>query len=194
MVSVVGPMTSAVPANDAESDEVTLAARKTALAAAVSREVEQSIHVDGYDILDAARVGHELWTPYLDRAQRDGVTDEDLLWWWGLPLSKRIELWKVFDALHAGVFLASRHAGATPEEADALSRRVNVAYCMHADYEDEVERGVPEQDRGLPVELNKRVERWARGQLFHRRRMREQAASYVTRNAWVRDEIEAGNI
>jgi hypothetical protein len=50
-----------MPADGSEVAADAEVARTAALEAAMSREVQESINVDAYQILDLARAGHELW-------------------------------------------------------------------------------------------------------------------------------------
>jgi hypothetical protein len=126
----------------------------------------------------------------LDEKRKEGVTNDDLRWWWNMhDLERRMML--EFDELNK--LLAhgeKKQSGLSDEEAAAEAMRVFPVYGEHDD-----PSHTSEENRPLPFELKDRVnlyvEKRSSDDLYL---FRADVAQYKTFNAFVRDQIAKGNL
>ena len=121
--------------------------------------------------------------------REDGVTDEDLAWWWGLhDLDRRMMLLDD-DASRVAFCLAKRNDGLEEEEAIAELRTVMPIYGDPTDTEH-----TTDDDRPLPVELKDRVNSWVEREASMRGRwkFRVFVDRFSSMNALIRSRIRKG--
>ncbi len=124
----------------------------------------------------------------LKRLRADGVTDDDIRWWWNQqPLEAGYMIAEDQLQLTAS-FLAYRSQGMSAEDAAAKTKRLNACYS-------DVDRGEGE-DRFLPIELRERVIKY-----LERQRLTGDMDAYRAKlmaatsfNAQIRAEIRNGNL
>jgi hypothetical protein len=125
----------------------------------------------------------------LDALRADGVTDEDIRWWWNMkPLECAVKS-EHEKILRMASFLAIRSQGLSAEAAEAR------VWKGHANFGDTDPSGTCE-DRPLPPELLNRITRYIEKQRqagdFDAWREKMDAATSF--NALVRAEIRKGNL
>jgi hypothetical protein len=120
-------------------------------------------------------------------ARAEGVTDDDIRWWWDLDEVERQACEEWDNALHAGVFMTQTSHGFSEDDAKLA------AWASHPYYG----RGDPPNGlaRLLPPELRRRVNAYA--ERYFRSHAGDPAPTagpdgHRTYNEWVRSEIRKG--
>lgn len=142
----------------------------------------------GDRLIEAARMGHLKSQRIVDKARREGVTDEDVKEWLNLPdLSRRMVLWSE-NLFRYTVFLAAKEdEGLTSKDAAA---RVHKTFPMYGDPDDtSILSG---ENRPLPHELRGRVDSY--NQVHGAEYIADQVKNFSSYNAFVRHAVEAGTI
>ena len=126
----------------------------------------------------------------LEPKRRDGVTDEDIRWWWGLHDLERRVLLKVDDIMRMNAFNRFRQSGLCAEDATA---RLGRTFPIFGDPDDT--RHGSGDDRPLPYELKDRINTWAaRQQGADPEELDREVAAASSMNALVRREIRRGRL
>lgn len=142
----------------------------------------------GDRILQAARFGEAKSRRIVERARREGATDDDIREWWNLgDLARRMVLLSE-DTFRISVFMhASEDDGLSPEDAAA---RVHKMFPIYGDPEDT--STLTGDNRPLPHELRGRIDayRITKGA----EHVKEQVKYFQSYNAFVRHAIRNGLI
>ena len=122
--------------------------------------------------------------------RREGVTDEDVLWWWNLHDLERRMMLKVDEQRRTTQYLRFRQAGLSKGEAGEQVRRF---FPTYGDPDEKSE--VSAEHNHLPPELKRRIDQYARKRseddLDAFKRDMELALTF---NALVRKEIREGRL
>ena len=122
--------------------------------------------------------------------RREGVTDDDIRWWWNMPDLERRMMIKDDDATRLALFIHNRQQGSNPEQA------ADVVKKFHPIYGDPSDTSKSQgDDRPLPYELKDRIN------IYVQKRFQQEAEAFKEElersssfNALVRREIRNGNI
>ena len=154
-------------------------------------EAEGSAHLSqdfGDHIIAAARMGEPLAERIVERARREGATDEDIKEWWNLPdLCRRMVIWSE-NTFRLSVFLhAKNDDGLSAEDAAA---RVRKMFPIYGDPEDtSILSG---DNRQIPHELRGRIDSYK--QVHGAEYIADKVKNYLSYNAFVRHAIQTGMI
>jgi hypothetical protein len=142
----------------------------------------------GDRMIEAARMGEPKSQRIVDKARREGATDDDIREWWNLPdLSRRMVLWSE-DTFRYSVFLhAKNDDGLSAQDAAA---RVHKMFPIYGDPEDTSK--LPGDNSPLPHELRGRVDSYK--QDHDAASIAQQVESFSSYNAFVRHAIQSGLI
>jgi hypothetical protein len=121
--------------------------------------------------------------------RQDGVTDEDIRWYWNLPDIERRMMDKSERTCQYAFCLSKTEEGLSPEQA---ARDVRKALVMWGDPTDT--QNTQGDDRPLPRELHRRVVTWIEQYYTQPGALRAKAAPFSTYNAMIRAEIRAGRL
>jgi hypothetical protein len=138
-------------------------------------------------MLEADKAGHQKYRKIVEKARKEGATDEDIREFWNLnDLQRRMVLWSE-NVFRYSNFLSLKEDGLSADDAMVLVRKM---FPMYGDSEDTTHTSG--DDRPLPHELRGRVDDYRQklGAVFVKR----QAEEFTTYNAFVRHEIRAGNL
>ncbi|HBJ34682.1 MAG TPA: hypothetical protein DDZ51_07955 [Planctomycetaceae bacterium] len=134
----------------------------------------------GYSMLKEQQTNTEI-AVYLTALRREGVTDDDIRWWWNMPALDRVLIEKTDDELRLSAFVICMKKGMTPADAAKYVFKANPKYGELLDTDD--------PDRPIPIELKRRIVEWSEKHcqdLNLLRRKLEKASSF---NALVRSEV-----
>ena len=123
----------------------------------------------------------------LQKARKEGATDEDIVEWWNLSdLQRRMVLWSE-DSFRYATFAKLSEDGL---DGAAASKKVRQIFPMYGDPDDL--RHTSGDDRPLPHELRGRVDRYyaKRGAA----QVQQQSSRFSTCNAFIRAEIRSGRL
>lgn len=132
---------------------------------------------------------------YLPAKRKDGVKDEDILWWWNLYDVERSIMLVVDEFYRMVSFIEALEETGNDKEAIKRVWKYHPSYTI-GDPKDEriVIEGHTEKDLPLPIELKNRVniyiERMSQSPDVYKKAI-EESSSF---NALVRREISAGNL
>lgn len=142
----------------------------------------------GNRLIEAARMGEPKSKRIVEKARREGATDDDIKEWWNLPdLSRRMVLWSE-NTFRYSVFLhAMNDDGLSAEKAAA---RVHKMFPIYGDPEET--STLSGENRPLPHELRGRVDAYK--QLYGAEYIAEQVKKYHSHNAFVRHAVQKGII
>ena len=122
--------------------------------------------------------------------RREGVTDEDIIWWWNLNDLERRMMLKVDEQRRTTQYLRFRQAGLSKGEAGEQVRRF---FPTYGDPDEKSEVGA--EHNHLPPELKRRIDQYAR------KRSEDDMDAFkrdmelaLTFNALVRKEIREGRL
>lgn len=132
----------------------------------------------------------------LEKRRREGVTDEDVRWWWNMNDIERRMMLKIDELHRTALFIEEmQNSTVTAEEgaADKASARVRKFHPMYGDSKDETH--TKGDDRPLPFELKDRINIYIENRSkTDPEQYKEDLEQSTTFNALVRKEIKAGNI
>lgn len=148
----------------------------------------------GDEVLDLAASGDPYWAPHVRWVHAEGVRDEEIRAYWNQTQATRAMLDRHNDAAATTFYRTELTSGQPAEVARQATIRAVALYGRLEDYRQDEADGVPEDDRRLPSELMPRVTRWARRQVLHPRRLREENQHASSMNARIRREIWAGRL
>lgn len=117
---------------------------------------------------------------------KEGVTDQDIRWWWNMPPLERVMVEKVDELNRSAAFLALLKKGLRPEQA---AQRMWQSHPKFGNPQEALS-----EDRPLPIELKGRIVAFIErhyGAPEVMRQLTEQASSF---NALVRSQILLGNL
>jgi len=142
----------------------------------------------GDQILERAEQDNEQASRIVERARKEGATDEDIRQWWNMSdLRRRMICWAEDACVRMPMYVTATRHGLSEEEA---GEKVRQYFPVYGD-PDDTEMGTGD-DRPLPHELRDRVEKYRRA---HRKEdRRSKLEGYSSYNALVRDEIRSGNL
>lgn len=127
---------------------------------------------------------------YYDKVVKEGVKDEDIIWWWGLDPLEQAVMVKVDDMNKMVSFISSRENG--KEEIEA-AREVRKYFPTYGDPDDTTH--TKGDDRPLPYELKDRINKYVEHRMMNDPdQYKEQIEKSTTMNALIRNEIKAGRI
>ena len=142
----------------------------------------------GDQILKRADEGDEQASRIVEKARKEGATDEDIRRWWNMSdLRRRMICWAEDTCVRMPMYVTATRHGLSEEEA---TEKVRQYFPVYGDPDDEDED--TGEDRPLPHELRERIERYRRA--HHNEDRRSKLEGYSSYNALVRDEIRSGNL
>ena len=126
----------------------------------------------------------------LAKRRKEGVRDEDIMWWWNMhPLERKMML-KVDDVIKLSEFTRiQKEEGLNEEEAAKKVRKFHVIYGEPDDTTHTVG-----DDRPLPEELKDRIDIYIEKQTTNQEKYKKEIEESSTLNALLRKEIKKGNI
>ena len=126
----------------------------------------------------------------LAKKRKEGVTDDDIRWWWNLAdLEKRL-MEKIAESGQYATFEEAVDKGMNPDEA---AYEVRKKHPMYGDTEDE--RHTTGKDRLLPPELINRVANYLlRMSQTNPAGLSDRLKEATSFNAYIREEIVRGNL
>jgi hypothetical protein len=126
----------------------------------------------------------------LDCRRREGVKDEDILWWWNMHDLERRMMLKVDEQRRTTEYLRYRQAGLSKGEA---GERVRMFFPTYGDPENMTELSL--EDNHLPPELKGRIDSYIDRRMLHDPDAFSEAMERSTTfNALIRREIRKGNL
>lgn len=134
----------------------------------------------GDHMLREERANKEL-ADCLTARRREGVTDDDIRWWWNMPPLDRVLIEKSDEELCVSAFAMCMDKGMDAADAAKYVFKANPKYGELLDTDD--------PDRPIPIELKRRINEWSEKHyqdLGLLRRKLEEATSF---NALIRSEI-----
>lgn len=132
---------------------------------------------------------------HADWARGEGVRLEDFAGYWGQTTDARRKLDTHLAAAEMAFFEGRlQEVGGDETAAATRTLKALARYGMVDDYEEDRAAGLAEEDRTLPIELIRRVNRWCYRKLLHRKRWLAESACYSSMNAQIRAEIRAGRL
>ena len=142
------------------------------------------------DILIEKESLDEKTKTFLDKRRKEGVTDQDIIWWWNMHDLERRMLMKIADYHRMIMYLHTLDQGMSQNVA---ANKVKKYHPIFGDSENEsIDSGA---DRPLPHELRDRID------IYIERRCKNDPEKYKTDiavsssfNALVRKEIARGNL
>lgn len=139
-------------------------------------------------LIVAAGSGEPKSKRIVDKARREGATDDDIREWWNLPdIARRMVLWSE-NIFRLAVFTHGKEEdGLSPEQAAA---RVHKMYPIYGDPEDTSK--LTGENRPLSHELRGRVDSYQ--QVHGAEYIAEQVKRFSSYNAFVRHAIRQGMI
>lgn len=142
----------------------------------------------GDRLVEAARMGDPKSKRIVEKARREGATDDDIKEWWNLPdLCRRMVLWSE-DLFRYTVFLhAKDDDGLSAEEAAA---RVHRMFPIYGNPEDTSK--LSGENRPLSHELRGRIDAYK--QVHGADFISKQVENFPSYNAFVRQAIKTGMI
>lgn len=142
----------------------------------------------GDRMIDAARMGEPKSQRIVEKARREGATDDDIKEWWNLPdLSRRMVLWSE-NIFRYSVFLhAKNDDGLSADDAPA---RVHKTFPIYGDPQDTSK--LSGDNRPLPHELRGRIDSYK--QVHDAEYIADQVKNFSSYNAFVRHAIQNGLI
>src|SRR5205807_3301252 len=114
----------------------------------------------GDRLVEAAHIGEPKSQRIVQKARREGATDDDIREWWNLPdVSRRMVIWSE-NLFRYSVFLHATHEdGLSAEDAAA---RVHRMFPIYGDPEDTSK--LSGENRPIPHELRGRVDSYKQAQ------------------------------
>lgn len=145
-------------------------------------------------LIQAAESGDPNAKNIVNKARKEGASDEDVREFWNLnDLQRRMVIWS--ENLHRVAMTTSLwEPGLPKDEEEKIAAKIRKTFPKYGDSDDtSVTSG---DDRPLPHELRGRVDRWRIKIISEEgeEKMREKINRYSTFNALVRDEIREGNL
>ncbi|MFI5398365.1 MAG: hypothetical protein ACHQ9S_22745 [Candidatus Binatia bacterium] len=126
----------------------------------------------------------------LQRKRLEGVTDDDIRWYWNMQDLERRAMEQMYQAILYATWKSALEGGRGDKEAAAYARKFHVYWGDPGDM-----RMTSGDDRPLPIELMKRENAWFEEQMRvnpEELQLRlERSSSY---NAVIRAEIRAGRL
>lgn len=138
-------------------------------------------------LLEVAKAEHVKYRKIVEKARKEGATDEDIREFWNLnDLQRRMVLWSE-NVFRYSSFLSFRDDGLSADEAMS---RVRKMFPMYGDPEDTSHTSG--DDRPLPQELRGRVDKYRErvGAIV----IKSKAEKFTTYNAFIRNEIRLGKL
>ena len=138
----------------------------------------------------AARMGEPKSQRIVERARREGATDDDIKEWWNLPdLCRRMVLWSENTFRYAAFLHAVDEDGLGLSDESAAAR-VHKMFPFYGDPEDTSK--LAGDNRPLPHELRGRVDMYK--QAHDAQYVADQVKNFPSYNAFVRHAIQRGLI
>ena len=126
----------------------------------------------------------------LSKKRKEGVTDEDIRWWWNLPVLEKKLMEKIAESGQYATFNEVLDKGMGPDEA---AYEVRKKHPMYGDPEDE--RHTTGKDRPLPPELINRVVNYLlRMSRTNPTDLLDKLKKATSFNAFIREEIVRKNL
>lgn len=142
------------------------------------------------DILLENEATDEETRTMLSRKRQDGMTDEDVRWWWNIHDYERRIMLEVDNLTRLAMFIDCEKKGMSHDDSAAKVRKHHPMYGNSDDTSN-----TTGDDRPLPYELKDRIniyiENKSRDNSKEFKKIIEESSTY---NALVRNEIKAGNI
>ena len=158
-------------------------------------------HPPGYGDELLRRVSNrdpDVLTAY-EQLHADGVTDDDIRWYWNLSDMEKRVIDKVADAVRMASFIhwmdatAEEHPDYRRDQLGAIAgERVRQVHPMFGDpSDDSVASG---EDRPLWPELKDRIDRYTEAHFADLRALHNEVLKETSFNAWVRKKMRAGEL
>ncbi len=138
-------------------------------------------------IIQAAEQGESGPQRIINKARKEGATDEDIKEFWNLiDLERRMVIWSE-NVFRYSVFLSARESGMSADDAMLQVRKM---YPTYGDPDDT--SNTSGDDTPLPHELRGRVDAYR--EKLGASIIKERVKQYTTYNAFIRDEIRKGSL
>ncbi|MBD3286984.1 hypothetical protein GF359_10055 [candidate division WOR-3 bacterium] len=155
------------------------------------KEKTTDLPVNLGDLLLQREVNDKKVKKVLDKKRKEGVTDDDIKWWWNMSDIARRLMVKVDEVFIYTLYLKfTKEEGLSPEEAN---RKVRMNRPIFGNPDDA--RFARGKDRPLPDELRNRVNAFFIAEAAKDPEGFKKAAKACSSfNAFVRKQIKAGNL
>jgi hypothetical protein len=140
-------------------------------------------------LLAKEKDGDPLAQKMLAKKRSEGVTDQDVRWWWNMSDLERRLMTKVDEWFRLALVMQKQEAGVTVEEAVAEIRK---SQPVNGDPNDTTH--TKGEDRPLPHELKDRVNVWVQDAMVTGELTREKLLQATSFNALVREAIRQGRL
>lgn len=127
--------------------------------------------------------------PAYERRKKEGVTDEDIRWFWNLHSLERHMMLQVDEFHKTALFIAERQEGKSAEEAAVVVRKF---HPLFGDTNDTTHTSG--DDRPLPEELKDRINKYIEKRASNPDKYKKEMEQSSTFNALIRKEIKAGKL
>jgi len=117
----------------------------------------------------------------LNNRRQDGVTDDDIRWWWNMSPLDRVLIEKADEQNRMAAILTCLKQGMEAADAAQAAFKANPKYGESSDSND--------PDRPIPIELKRRITEWSERQQRNIEVFRAKIEEATSFNALVRDEI-----
>jgi len=144
-------------------------------------------------VSDLAQIGKENQglAEILIKKRGDGVRDEDIIWWWGLPALDRYMMLAMDNLHQAAAHDAALSSGLSEVEANKAVWKQHPCYG-EPDEEHDTQVG---EDRPIPYELKDRINTYIKKRTgTDAQKYKDEIEQSTSLNALLRKEISAGNI
>ena len=148
----------------------------------------------GHLLIEAAKKGDPNAKKIVDKAHKEGATDDDIREFWNLDdLQRRMAIF-MSEALKVTMAASLWKEGLTKDEEKEIATKIRRTFPMYGDPDNT--RVTSGDDRPLPYELMFRVDRWRMKMINEEgeEKIKEKLNKYSTFNAMVRDEIRKGDL
>lgn len=139
-----------------------------------------------------SRVWLAIMQKYQAHREADGVTDEDMLWYWSMPLLEREFILQMSNAYRMGFFTMysqSRVWNSQEELFEVMPIEVNKATAWYSIIGPE-ELDVNDPNRPFPLELYKRIETYRN--FAWDESTKKRAAKHPSLNSFLREQMALG--
>jgi hypothetical protein len=126
----------------------------------------------------------------LTKRRKEGVRDQDILWWWNLNELERQLIRQIDDTFRVAMLSQYIEQGKSQEEAAEYVRKL---YPIYGDPEDTTQ--TKDDNRPLPFELKDRVNKYIEYRISNDYdKFQNDIDKSSTLNALIRSEIQKGNL
>lgn len=184
------PMLQSLGMSSSEAQEAASSILEVAKAQSVKEGTDKFQRGFGDFLVEPGTSGGDV-PPIVQKLRRNGVTDQDIRWWWNMhDLERRMMV--VFDDMSRTSLLIDAMERRKLDEADAAAL-VRKTFPIFGDPDNTAH--ADGEDRPLPFELKGRVSAYMQKRTQgDPKAFREDVANFPTLNALVRHEMTKGNL